>query len=196
MIRTLIISLVLLSVISTIEARPKQSDSFLIDPLKPYVYLKFDHIGERQPLPGEERSPGLWLRLVNNCQLPIIVATFDYGEGNSEIGVYHDVIQVMPRPPLPDLPKSSTAGPTDEAPRGYHVSELLSTTTVAPGTNLLFSVPQKHVSPSWYTQIRFYFELPNARYGFGPYSVLSFVWQDIPKKVRQPNSIPHKPATR
>jgi hypothetical protein len=48
-------------------------ESFLIDPSKPYVYLEVDHLGPRKPLRDGEPDTGIWLRLKNNCTLPVVV---------------------------------------------------------------------------------------------------------------------------
>ncbi|MGD0902528.1 MAG: hypothetical protein ABR924_06255, partial [Terracidiphilus sp.] len=48
------------------------STNFIIDPAKPYVYLKFDHIGPRKPHQDGEGNTGLWLKVVNNCRIPIV----------------------------------------------------------------------------------------------------------------------------
>jgi hypothetical protein len=201
--KSLVLVLLLFSqataIVAATEAKPNPN-GFLIDPSKPYVYLKFDHIGDRERLPGEESSDGLWLRLVNNCRIPILVATFNYGAENSVLGVYHDVVRVKPvGPSIPSgvQPETTFSDLNGEMPRGYPRTEMISTTTITPGSNILFSVPRDHVRPSWYLQMRFYFELQNAPYGFGPYSVLSFVWQDIAEKFRQLKSpsAPPKPTT-
>jgi len=54
------------------EAQLKKED-FLIDPLKPFVYLEMNHVGPRKPLSGDEPKVGIWLSLINNCRLPIVV---------------------------------------------------------------------------------------------------------------------------
>ena len=43
---------------------------FLIDPSKPYVYIRYDHIAPRKPVQAGEPSTGLWLGTVNNCRVP------------------------------------------------------------------------------------------------------------------------------
>ncbi len=48
-------------------------ESFLIDPSKPYVYLEVDHLGPRKPLRDGEPDTGVWLRLRNNCTLPVVI---------------------------------------------------------------------------------------------------------------------------
>ena len=187
------------------DPRPKTRD-FLIDPSKHYVYLKFDHVGDREPLSTDEPRKGLWLRVVNNCRLPIIVAIFDTGTPNAEVGVYDEVVMPTVKRPLPILyfpgqaksqPKPP-ASPQELPPEGYSLPDAFSTTVISPGDNLLFSVPVNHVGPSWYLQIRSYFELPGEGYGSGPYSVVSFDWQDIPEKFREPEPVPlsPKPTTR
>lgn len=85
---------------------------------------------------------------------------------------------------LDDHPSKSTVPPQPEAPTGYILPEVFSTTSVRPGEDLLFSVPVNHVGPSWDLQIRFYLDLPGGHYGTGPYSAVSFGWQDIPEKYR------------
>ena len=71
--------------------------TFVIDPNRPFVYLRFDHMG-----PGIRRSEGepssrIWLRLVNNCRVPIIVSTFGVPDGSpkGEIGVMDEVVPVV-----------------------------------------------------------------------------------------------------
>ena len=56
-----------------------RTPDFLIDPSKDYVYLEFDHLGSRERIGGDEVSQGLWIRLVNNCRVPVVVAMFNPG---------------------------------------------------------------------------------------------------------------------
>jgi hypothetical protein len=183
---------------------PKKPD-FLIDPSKDYVYLKFDHVGDREPLTPDEPTKGLWLRLVNNCRIPIVVAIFDTGTVNAGVGVFDEVVPLAAKRPLPvfHLPGRAKSEPKpapvqEEPPEGYSPPDVFSTTIISPRENLLFSVPLNHIGPSWYLQIRFYFELPGGGYGSGPYSVVSFDWQDIPEKFRAPGAAPvsSEPTTR
>ena len=75
----LLVSLALLMALlfATGMAAPITSGQFVIDGSKPYAYVSFDHIGDRRPAAESEESKGLWLRLVNNCNLPITIMTFD-----------------------------------------------------------------------------------------------------------------------
>jgi hypothetical protein len=47
------------------SAQDKGVQSFVLDQTKPYVYLKFDHIGSRTPVRDGEGNTGIWLRVVN-----------------------------------------------------------------------------------------------------------------------------------
>jgi hypothetical protein len=41
--------------------------------------LEFDHLGSRERIGGDEVSQGLWIRFVNNCRVPVVVAMFNPG---------------------------------------------------------------------------------------------------------------------
>jgi hypothetical protein len=176
-----------------------QTQSFLIDSSKDYVYLKFDHVGPRKPLAQDTTSQGLWLRLVDNCRVPIIVATFDPGTGDPGVGVFDEVIAA----PVGHVvfhfkgearPKRATKT-KPKPPDGYSSPDTFSTTTIAPGEDLLFSVPLNHVGPSWGMEVRFYLDAGGGRYFSGPESIVSFDWDDIPEGLRggaatKPNAQP------
>jgi hypothetical protein len=163
-----------------------QAQSFLIDPSKDYVYVKFDHTGPRKPLPQDTTSQGLWLRLVNNCRVPVVVATFDLGTGDPGVVVFDETVsgpvghvmfhfkgEVRPKPATKTKP-----------PSGYSRPDTFSTTTITPGENLLFSVPLNHVGPSWGMEIRFYLDVVGDGFGSGPESIVSFYWDQIPEEAR------------
>ncbi len=164
-----------------------QTQSFLIDPSKDYVYLKFDHMGPRKPLPSDTTSQGLWLRLMDNCRVPIIVAIFDPGTGDPGVGVFDEVVsapvghmafhfkgEARPKP---------AAKTKEKPPQGYSIPDTFSTTTIAPGESLLFSVPLNHVGPYWFMEVRFYLDVGGG-YFSGPESIVSFDWDDIPEGLR------------
>jgi hypothetical protein len=103
------------------------------------------------------------------------------------VGLYDEVVPI--RAPKIEL----HLGPPEEShharvrkptpPEGYS-AEAFSTEIIAPGGDLLFSVPLNHVSPSWYVLIVFNFDVPGGGYGSEPHSTLPFHWQDFPEKVR------------
>ena len=49
------------------------ANTFRLDPRWPFVYLKFDHIGEGARVNDREPSTRIWLHLINNCHVPIVV---------------------------------------------------------------------------------------------------------------------------
>src|SRR5260370_6825815 len=55
---------------------------FIIDPNRPFVYLRFDHIGKGIPRDEDEPATRIWLRLTNNCGVPIVVSTFGVPPGS------------------------------------------------------------------------------------------------------------------
>jgi len=165
----------MLSLVAMALAQEDQS-GFLLDASKPFVYVAFDHTGPRQQVTQGESPNGLWLRLVNNCKIPIEVLTFDLGTTDPGVGINYDVVPVGgvfdARPPI-------------RIPRGYS-SPVGSPVMIKPGEDLLFSVPSNHVTKWWHLETRFDLALPTPRSGFHPYSVASFAWENIPVKSRQP----------
>ena len=189
------VSLTLLMCTIAVHAQD-QTKSFVIDQSKWYVYLKFDHIGTRKPLSQREPNKGIWLRLVNNCAVPIIVAVFDPRTSDPGVGLYDQVVPVdLNAPPIlhgfrkGEIPSQTDPSPQEQPPEGYLTEESLSTKNIPPGTNLLFSVPVNHVGRSWYLKVEFYLDVPNSSYGIGPTSFVSFGWQDVPEKFR-PSLLP------
>lgn len=170
-------------------AGANKASSFVIDTSKPYVYLEFDHVARRKPLSQTENSEGLWLRIVNNCRVPIIVATFNPGTGDPGVGIYDEVIPTLVKGPYFEGGRAGKKPPSPPPairhtpPEGY-TAEVFSTTMIEPGNNLLFSVPLSHVSQSWYLQILFNLDVAGATYGSEPESSVSFHWQDIPERIR------------
>lgn len=168
------------------------SKTFRLDSRWPFVYLKFDHIGPGRRQADDEPSTRIWLRLVNNCRLPIVVRG---GQGinggapgeiviNNVVRLNPPVLTITPspspildHPPLPTalgepghaahMNKSSPNPPVtqpktsgdDEAymPVGYPPPDVVSTETIMPSREVLFSVPVNFVSKKWHFEITFNF---------------------------------------
>jgi len=66
-----------------------------IDPSLPFVYLKFDHIGEGARVMDNEPPTRIWLRFANNCRLPIVVVARGKKAGGlkDEVFLDGDVVQ-------------------------------------------------------------------------------------------------------
>lgn len=151
-----------------------QPDRFTLDPSRPFVYVKFDHFGSRKPIRQGEESKGLWLRLVNNCRLPIIVTGFDLGTGELGIGLNYEVHAM----PGADAPREESARAEGYS---FHVG---SPVVVAPGKDVMFSIPANHVSQTKYIELEFRFKLASPRSGEHPRGVVAFEWSGLPTEKK------------
>jgi hypothetical protein len=181
---------------------------FVIDQNRPYVYLKFDHIGVGIQRNENEPISRIWLRLVNNCRVPIIVSTFGVpgGSPKGEAGVMDNVVPVVisgvtvghgiqvesippPLAPVEPEQKVPAKNTMDEMPGGY-MFEVGSSDTIPPGKDILFSIPANHLSKRWYVEIPFRFDLPKGKgprdqnIGGEPQMVITYSMWDLPSKNR------------
>ena len=166
---------------------------FILDETKPYVYLKFDHVGPRKPLQAGEGSQGLWLRIVNNCKVPIGVKTYGVTSGDPGAGVFDEVIPIkqgfsvqadsaeIPLAQEKSQPPVQKKNKKQRIPQGYS-AELSSVTRVLPGQSLLFSVPRNHVSRDWFMRVKFILDVNKPSVGSGPLTELDFFNEQIPVK--------------
>ena len=146
--------------------------NFALDDSKPYVYIQFDHAGQREPIDQTEPAQGLWLRLINNSTISIEVETMDTAT-QAKLMVLPDVITAVER----IIPRSGE--PHEKMPMGYG-SGMGVFRTIAPGDGFIFSVPANHVSPYWYMQVPFHFNLPPVKKGSQPICYAAFTWEDLP----------------
>ena len=176
---------IFLGVIVLAALMQKLNPSFVIDDTKPYVYIDFERIGNRAPLSDDEPSEGLWLRLVNNCNVPIRVRTFATGTNDPGIGLFDEIV-TSPVWGGGYKNKSETlhGGPPQEKPPQGYSFEVASQTIISPGEHVLFSVPRNHVSADWHLRVEFELEPPKKGLGPQPYSFVDFTWTMIPAKYR------------
>jgi hypothetical protein len=164
------------------------ASNFEIDKSKPYVYIKFDHFGDRKAVNDWESPKGLWLRLMNNCRLPISVSVLGLGTGDSGVAVNFEVVPAAGR----DAPNSEQR---KKMPFGY-AADIGTLATIPPKGSLLFSVPSESVTKQWFIQVRFGLALLDPKSGnfqpsgnYEPYSVADFNWYNIPEQLRNSESI-------
>jgi hypothetical protein len=189
---------------------------FLIDLSKPYAYLEVDHVGPRKPLRGDEPHTGIWLRLRNNCRLPIAVVAVETQTENADGIIVQD--EIVPSAQGPAIGGDGIGGgilapreqgqilglfrwpnriedeirAAEEAarissklvqrPRGYGSQsgfDSFRLITIAPGDQVLFSVPSNHVSSAWHLEISFRLAVPNNSPIRPPYSYLAFYQNDL-----------------
>jgi hypothetical protein len=172
----------------------KPSD-FVIDPSKPYVYLKFDHIGSRKPHQDGESHTGLWLRVVNNCRIPIVFRASGGLPGEIEAVLEDEVVEDEPILTIIGSDQEMQEYERDlklrkerlkHKPIGYSF-EVSGVAHVQPGQELLFSFPLNHVDEFWYLRIKFALDLRTSSASsasLGPFTYLSFDVWDIPKDER------------
>jgi hypothetical protein len=198
------------------EQVAKRPADFVIDPGRPFVYLQFERIGPARS--GDEPIDRMWLRLINNCDVTILVRAFGAAHGHSfdaatmgatrehsddEIGVMDDVV------PNPEsYARMSLAGsdgkvqqfpaPIEDQgkmPRGYSW-DFYASVSVAPGQHALFSLPVNHISKKWHIEIPFEFDLQTRKgprepiVGGQPHMVLEYgLWDLPPEQQREVESI-------
>lgn|SRR5437879_6402160 len=163
---------------SLLAQTTKMGKDFLIDVNRPFVYVKFDHIGPGIPRTPTEPNSRIWLRLKNNCRIAILVRANGVPDESpkDEVGLEWEVV---PNPTIQGMVSFSTSGKdepqtglnaetqksekaTDEVPRGY-MEEVASLVTIGPGQEIRFSMPINHLSERWHVEIPFDFELPPAK---------------------------------
>jgi hypothetical protein len=179
-----------------------QKSSFVLDQSKPYVYLQFDHIGPRKPLQKGEGETGLWLRVVNNCRIPIAFLGSNASPGEPGFSLFHDVVAEEPymdilysRKEVNDAKKQRKARLLNlkHKPDGYS-DETSGIIIVQPGKEILFSVPRNHVSDDWFLRVKFALKLNPSSAAVGPFTYLPFSEIDIPREFRQNVSAPSAPS--
>lgn len=180
--------LLILLCLVPLGAKGKISLPFILDSSKPYVYLAFDHAGDRTPVYPSEDKKGIWLRFVNNCRIPVAIKTFDPGTEDPGVGVQHEVVPIQSASfgETPSLTNKADRGGsrTDLKPPEGYSAELATLKIVEPGESVLFSVPLDHLSPYWHLRVQFTLDVSGQR-GDQPYSYVEFYWDKLPKSVRE-----------
>jgi hypothetical protein len=156
-----------------------RTDTFVIDPEKPFVFISFDHVALPSSPPGNDGSNLLWLRIRNNSRVPIQVRTIAPEEGAEGVEVMHEIVEASK---AAGYASGSVRVPSGwiSPPDHYLPIDVFSTANIEPGTDLPFSIPLNHVGPSWYLRTTFQFVLPRVRAGRQPSGLVDFTWADIP----------------
>jgi len=204
-------SLLMLASCGLVLGQNFEKQEFVIDASKPYVFLKFDHVGPRKPIRQGESTTGIWLRVVNNCRIPIVFEGFDGTPGErgvvllDEVVANETILQIYSSPnsdlqvesePVPQTSESdrSAIPKTKQEPNGY-TSELPGIYRVAPGKELLFSIPRNHISTAWYMRVKFALDLNRSSVSTGPFTYLPYHEADLPKEF-QSARVPKTPKIR
>ncbi len=205
-LRFTLVSLVLIA-FSVAEAQAQSGsgdigEQFIVNKERPFAYLQFDHVGKGARRNENEPAYRIWLRLVNNCRVPIEIRTSGVPDGSpvGEVGFFHNVVanptynrasgvtilESGASPKLADNPVVPTA-----MPNGYD-TDVSSTATLQASESLLFSIPVNHLSGAWHIEIPFRFELPHKRpshyeenIGGQPHMTIGYWLSDLPADARK-----------
>jgi hypothetical protein len=200
-----------------IKGNGHDDSQFLIDVSKPYAYLEVDHVGPRKPVRENEPDVGIWLRMKNNCRIPIGVVAVETQAKSGVNGVILED-QIVPNAQGPATGGDGVSGgilasreqeqivglfrwpnrTEDEVrsaeegaqlsgkllqrPHGYGSQSGFGSfrlIVIAPGDQILFSVPSNHVSKTWHFEIPFRLAVPNNSAIRPPYSYLAFYQDDL-----------------
>ncbi len=88
--------IILFAILLVVRSAPAQTadTNFVLDSSKPYVYLAFDHVGSRKPIEQGEDTQGMWLRIINNCKVPIAINTYKRDSAGSGVVVFDEVLRI------------------------------------------------------------------------------------------------------
>jgi len=173
------------------------STNFVLDPSKPYAYLKFDHIGPRGPHQDGEGSTGLWLKVVNNCRIPIVLRASDGIPGEPGVQVEDEIIEVDPYLQIFTDKDEENFKRNEEfrkerlkfKPNGYSY-EVSGVVNLKPGKEILVSFPLDHIDDFWYFRIKFALDLDKSSASIGPFTYLSFGKWGLPQGEKPSKSPP------
>jgi hypothetical protein len=202
-----VFSLAILLSLATWKSQAQETDDgsgFVIDASRPYAYIKFDRIGNGLQRWEGEPTSRIWLRLTNNCRLPITVNTYGVPNGSptDEQGVMDMIVAkeppqgmmgygIMRDGTVPQkAPRPFSKARPEELPHDYWF-EVGSSQSIPPGKALLFSVPINHIGPRWYFEIPFHFEVVNGKFprdpNVGGFPEMSFRYfmSDLPPEAQK-----------
>jgi hypothetical protein len=147
----------------------------VIDENKPFVYVRFDHIGAGTQRDEDEPATRIWLRLVNNCRVPIVVTANGVPNESpkEEVGLRYWIVANPPMYGLTSYRDASGDHKADDSPnsdeqtaampRNDSMDVVASSVTIRPGEQILFSMPANHVGKHWHVEIPFEFDLPRGK---------------------------------
>jgi hypothetical protein len=174
--RTLLFLLpvIILATAALFSQTTKANKGFVIEENKPFVYVRFDHIGAGTQRDEDDPATRIWLRLVNNCRVPIVVDANGVPDESpkEEVGLRYWIVA---NPPVYGLPiyrdaagdhiaedSSDSDAHTAAMPRNDLI-DAASSISIRPGEQILFSMPVNHLVKHWHVEIPFEFDLPRGK---------------------------------
>ena len=177
---------------------------FVIDHSQPYAYLKFDHIGPRTPHQDGEIGTGLWLKVVNNCRVPIVFRASGGLPGDKEATLEDEVVEdehimqiIYSDQEMKEYERDLKLRKERlrHKPQGYSF-EVSGVATVQPGKELLISFPLNHVDEYWFLRVKFALDLGRSPLAVGPFTYLPFYKWNLPQSEKPTKPADSRPATR
>jgi|SRR5262245_10505276 len=150
----------------------KTSGTIKLIPGKPSVYITFVKTGPRKPLYVEDGEEGIWLRIHNNTRRKIFILAGGAYPGYGDLSPYYEV-------------ESTKEGKTD-IPIGQRSVHIVSSTGLASGRSVVFSIPKEHLAKDLRIRISINFDWEDTDDVFAGREVEHFVYfssANLPKGV-------------
>lgn len=159
-----------------VEKNKDSSDSILLNPRKPSVFISYERYGERTPARQDESNKGVWLKLHNNSKWKIYLKTYGADNEKNEYRVSYEVRII---PGLEWEKRES------KLPIGYRINSNSTIRAIEPGKSIIFSVPQENLAEGLAVFVYFSYEWEILGKFGGDLSILhqaSFWSTDLPVK--------------
>lgn len=165
------------------------SDSFIVEPNHPIVYLHIDHFGFAPSENGKSQQRA-YLELHNNCTQAIQVRTFGSSPGDlpDSVGVMDELVLNSDNRLLSKAQSKDLGSEKMPLSTSMDVGSL---STVTPGMSLRFSLPADHFGKRWAIHIPFTFKLSPGKccrdenaWGGEVQMFLSYSFYDLPPAVQ------------
>jgi len=163
-----------------VQAQGRGPASIALDQSRPYVEIAFDHYAERLPVFAGESRVGIWLRLRNNCIVPIKVDIRSGENRNLGLLLTHDVVEEPSYCVFQNEPKVRITRPI-----GYMRTDVRNSREIEPGADLLFSVPISHVTRKWSIRVEVELLQPVIATGRQPRTFVDFDWDGLSPEARK-----------
>jgi hypothetical protein len=155
--------------------------SISLDASRPYIDIVFERLGKRAPVFEGEPDEGVWLRLRNNCVLPVQMQVLGRPHQNPGYIIPHQVVSgVGRRMWVPTAPQ-----PRISKPQGYGSIDVINSREIPPGGDLMFSVPLRHVTRAWSIRVEVSMVHRMIPKGNEPRTFVDFDWWGLSPEARK-----------
>lgn len=163
--------------------------SFVIDHSRSFAYLVFDHIGTGKLYSEKDVPERIFLRVVNNCRVPILFRAEGPSDSfpgyifEDEVVPEEEILQIVSSPEEMNAVKQQETDRIEamqHKPDGYEF-EVSGVVRVLPGKDGLFSIPRNHVDRFWFARVRFALDVDRSALSAGPFTYLDIHNWDLPK---------------